>query len=90
MIQMSSIAEMVLLESLQASNVDSNAGLRLRRDDNGFTLNIDTPGDNDHVFWNEETPVLIIDKKLEESVGDMLVDIEEESDRLVIRHNASE
>jgi hypothetical protein len=92
MIQLSEIAAMALLASLQAGGVEFNKGLRLKQEDRKFTLHIDTPGENDRITWQSKTPLLIVDQDLEAEIGDMLVDVEErgEENRLVIRRTIAE
>jgi hypothetical protein len=88
MIQVSEIAAMVLLETLQASGVGPEKGLRLKREDIGLSLRIDVPKNNDNIIWHNKSVVLIVDKDTEKKVGDALVDVEEgpEEPRLVLRH----
>jgi hypothetical protein len=88
MIQVSEIAAIAILETLQASGVGPDKGLRLKREDVGLSLHIDTPKDNDNVIWQNKSVVLIFDHDTEEKVGDALVDVEEgpEEARLVLRH----
>jgi hypothetical protein len=89
MIQVSEIAAMAILETLQASGVGPDKGLRLKREDIGLSLRIDAPKNNDNVVWHNKSVVLIVDQDTEKKVGDALVDVEEgpEEARLVLRRN---
>jgi hypothetical protein len=88
MIQVSEIAAMVILETLQASGAGPDKGLRLKREDIGLSLHIDTPKNNDNIIWHNKSVVLIVDKDTEKRLGEALVDIDEgpEEPRLVLRH----
>ena len=88
MIQVSEIAAMAILETLQASGVGPDKGLRLKREGVGLSLRIDAPKNNDNVIWHNRSIVLIVDHDTEKKVGDALVDVEEgpEEARLVLRH----
>jgi hypothetical protein len=88
MIQVSEIAAMAILETLQASGAGPNKGLRLKRENAGLSLRIDAPQDNDSIVWHNKSIVLIVDRDTEKKVGDALVDVEEgpEEARLVLRH----
>ena len=89
MIQISEIAAMAILETLQASGVGPDKGLRLKREDIGLSLRIDKPKDYDNVIWCNKSVVLIVDKDTEKKMGDALVDVDEgpEEARLVLRRN---
>jgi hypothetical protein len=89
MIQISEIAAMVILETLEASGVGPDKGLRLKRNNAGLSLHIDVPMSNDHVICHKKSVILIVDKDTDKNVGDALVDIDEgpEEPRLVLRYN---
>jgi len=89
MIQVSEIASMAILETLQASGVGPDKGLRLNQEAKGLSLHIDTPNNNDNVIWHNKSVVLVVDRDTEKMIGDALVDIEEgpEEARLVLRRN---
>jgi hypothetical protein len=88
MIQVSEMAAMAILETLQSCGAGPDKGLRLKREDIGLSLRVDAPEKNDNVIWYNKSVVLIIDKDTEKTVGDALVDVEEgpEEVRLVLRH----
>ena len=92
MIHVSEIAAIVLLESLQASGVEPNKGLRLKKQDRRLTLKVDTANDNDRVIWHNKCAVLIVDQDTEEEIGDAMVDVDEkpEEARLVLRRHIQE
>jgi hypothetical protein len=87
-IQVSEIAAMAILETLQASGVGPDKGLRLKQEDIGLSLRIDAPKDNDNVTWHNKSVILIVDRDTEKNIGDALVDVDESSEeaRLVLRH----
>jgi hypothetical protein len=91
MIQVSEIAAMVILETLQENGSGPEKGFRLKREENGVSLSIDTPNKDDNIIWHNKSIVLIVDKDTEKKVGDALVDIENgaEEPRLVLRHKIS-
>jgi hypothetical protein len=88
MIRISQIAALAILETLQASGIGPDKGLRLKREDIGLSLRIDAPKSNDNVTWQNKSIILIVDQDTEKKMGDALIDIEEgpEEPRLVLRH----
>jgi hypothetical protein len=92
MIQLSDIAATVLLESLRASGVGPDKGLRLKEKDSKMTLNLDIPGNEDRVIRHGKSVVLIVDQDTEKDIGDALVDIDDKHkrNRLVLRRNVKE
>jgi len=88
MIRVSEIAAMAILETLQASGIGPDNGLRLKQEDIGLSLRIDTPKNDDKVTWHNKSIVLIVDQDTEKKMGDALIDIEEgpKEPRLVLRH----
>jgi hypothetical protein len=91
-IQVSEIAAIALLESLQASGVGADRGLRLKKEDNKMTLKVDNPKNNDRVIRYDECTVLIVDQDTEEKIGDATVDVDKKSEeaRLVLRRHIQE
>jgi hypothetical protein len=91
-IQVSEIAAIALLESLQASGVEPDKGLRLKKEDDKLTLKVATPNKDDRVVWHNKCAVLIVDQDTEEEIGDALVDVDEkpEEARLVLRRHIQE
>jgi hypothetical protein len=91
-IQVSEIAAIALLESLQASGVEPDKGLRLKKEDSNFILKVDSSSSNDRVIWHDKCTVLIVDQDTEEEIGDALVDVDEQPEeaRLVLRRYAQE
>ena len=88
MVQVSEIAAIALLETLQASAAGVDKGFRLQREENGFSLSIDVSKKADNVIWHNKSMVLIVDRDTEKEIGDALVDIEESPGEacLVLRH----
>ncbi len=77
MIEVSELAARVLLESLQASGIDRDRGLRLEQEDGQFVLRVDRPEEDDLVVCHDEAVVLIVDRQLESEIGSALIDVEE-------------
>jgi hypothetical protein len=86
------MAAIALLESLQASGVEPDKGLCIKREDSKLTLKVDTPNNHDRVIWHNKSAVLIVDQDTEEEIGDALVDVDEkpEEARLVLRRHIQE
>lgn len=76
MIAITEKAGQALLESLQASGVGPDQGLRLQEQEGHFALGVDTPTENDHVLKHEERPVLIVDQGLSDKVSDAVIDVQ--------------
>lgn len=87
MILVSELAKTVLLESLQASGVPSDQGLRLRVSANGFLLETDQPTQQDRVIQHEGAAVVIVDTGIESAIGDAIIDVADspEGPELVFR-----
>ena len=77
MITVSEQAKSALWTSLQQSGVPEDQGLRLQAESEGFTLEIDSPTEDDRVIRHQETPVIIIDGALDDQLDDLLIDITE-------------
>jgi hypothetical protein len=69
MIRVSEIASQAILGALQASGAGPDKGLRLKRQDIGLSLCVDTPQDNDHVIWHDNSMVLMVDHATEKRSG---------------------
>lgn len=89
MIGLSELAAMALVESLEASGVGPEKGLRLKPKGREFALQIDSPGDNDRIIWHNGAIALIVDKDVEAKIGDAVIDVEDDPDEpyLAIRRN---
>lgn len=92
MVEVSELAGTALVQSLRASGVDPDKGFRLRKQEDRFALNIDSPAENDRVIRHQDAIVLIVDQDTEEELGDILIDVEERPDgpQLVMRSKPSE
>lgn len=92
MIEVSQLAATALVQSVHASGVGPDKGFRLRKREDKFALEIDSPGENDRVIRHEEAIALIVDQGIEEEVGDVLIDVEERPDgpQLTMRSKPSE
>jgi hypothetical protein len=80
MIEVSELAATAMVQSLCASNVPSGQGFRLRKREDKFSLEIDSPTENDRVIRHEEAIVLIVDPGVEDEVGDVVIDVQEMPD----------
>ncbi|MBE0481036.1 MAG: hypothetical protein IBX68_08655 [Dehalococcoidia bacterium] len=87
MIRLTEMAATVLFESLRASGIHPNWGLRVKEEAGTFKLQLDTPRPNDRVIRRNEAVVLIVDRTVEEEVGNALIDLEDdlEEPQLVMR-----
>lgn len=75
MITVSEQAKSALWSSLQQSGIPADRGLRLQPGDEGFTLEIDEPTEEDRVIRHNEAPVLIIEGGLDDQIDDLVIDI---------------
>jgi hypothetical protein len=80
MIEVSNLAANALVQSLEASGVEPEKGFRLTKKEDMFTLEIDSPAENDRVIRHEGSIALMVDQGIEEEVGDVLIDVEERPD----------
>jgi hypothetical protein len=89
MIGLSELAAMVLVESLEASSVGPEKGLRLKPEDGELALRLDSPGDNDRIIWHNGLIALIVDKDIEAKIGDAIIDVEYDPNEpyLALRRN---
>lgn len=91
MIEVTDIAASALLESLQASGIDSERGLRLTKEEGEqLTLSLDSPGDNDRIIKHRDSILIIVDRDMEKDLGSALIDIgddDTEESTLVIYTN---
>ncbi len=87
MILVSELAKTVLVESLQASGIPPDQGLRLRVGANGFLLETDQPTQQDRVIQHEGAAVVIVDAGIESAIGDAIIDVADspEGPELVFR-----
>lgn len=87
MIELTQQAGSVLLQSLQASGVGADMGMRLVEQGDRLTLQLDSPTPSDHVLKHEDAMVLIIGQGIEAKFGDAVIDVAEGpgGNQLVIR-----
>lgn len=92
MIEVSDQAAQVLFEALKESGVGPDRGLRLKIDEGGYTLDLDTPKEEDRVIRHSDTTLLLIDPRVERVLGDAVIDVELGPDepRLTIRQSTQE
>ena len=91
MVGLSELAAMALVESLEASGVSPEKGLRLKAKGRQLALQLDSPGNNDRIIWHNGAIALIVDKDFEAEIGEAFIDIEDDPDEpyLAIRRHAS-
>ena len=81
MIEVSDLAVYVLVQSLKASGIEPEKGFRLRKKEDGFRLDIDTPTESDQVIRREGAIVMMVDQGTEQQIGhDVLIDVKETTD----------
>lgn len=92
MIEVSELAAYALVQSLEASGMEPEKGFRLTKQEDIYSLEIDTPGPEDVVIRHEGAIALIVDQETEAEVGDVLIDVEDkpEGPQLMMRGKASE
>ena len=92
MIEVTELASSALVQSLSVSGVSLDQGFRLKRQEDRFALEIDSPTDDDRVITQGGAIVLIVDQDTEDEVGDARIDVEERPDgpQLVMRSNPSQ
>lgn len=91
MIGLSELAAMVLVESLEASGVGPEKGLRLKEEGSQFALQLDSPADNDRIIWHNGAMALIVDRDFEAKICDAFIDVEDGPNEpyLAIRRHVS-
>jgi hypothetical protein len=89
MIVLSELAASVLIESVEASSVGTEKGLRLKEEGSEFSLQLDIPGGNDRIIRQKGAIALIVDKEIEAKIGDafIYVDYDHNEHYLAIRRN---
>lgn len=92
MVELSELAATALVESVHASGVGVDKGFRLRKQEDKFALEIDSPAENDRVIKHQDAVVLIVDQGVEEEIGDVLIDVEERpgGPQLIMRSRPSQ
>jgi hypothetical protein len=80
MIEVSDLAANALVQSLEASGVESDKGFRLTKKADRFALEIDSPAEDDRVIRHGGSIALMVDQGIEEEVGDVLIDVEDRPD----------
>jgi len=91
MISISQLAASVLFKTLKESEVHGGQSLRIVKEHEGFVLQLDSPVETDRVIRYEGAIVLIVNKDLENELGDARIDVEEttEGRDLVMRRSAN-
>lgn len=79
MIRVSEQAAEVLAEALNKSEVAPEEGLRLRPEEQGFTLELDAPRSSDRVITHSGVTVIIVEHSVEATIGDAVIDLERQS-----------
>jgi hypothetical protein len=91
MISISQFAASVLYKTLQKSKVREGQSLRLAREKERFVLQVDSPIKTDRVIKYKDTVVLMVNRDLENELGNARIDIEEttEGPDLIMRRSAN-
>jgi hypothetical protein len=91
MISISQLAASVLFETLKESEVQAGQSLRLTKGRRGFVLTLDKPIETDRVIKYEGNIVLVVNKDLENKLGEARIDVEAttEGPNLVMRRTGS-
>jgi len=79
-IEVSDLAVYVLVQSLKASGIEPEKGFRLRKKEDGFRLDIDSPAESDQVIRHEGAIVMMVDQGTEQQIGHVLIDVKETTD----------
>jgi hypothetical protein len=77
MILVSELAKAALRESLDQSGMTRDQALRLTGSGGSFTLEVDQPTEDDRIIRYKDSPVIIVDQKTAEEVGDAIIDIQD-------------
>ena len=91
MISISQLGASVLYKTLEESEIQSGQSFRLVREEEGFLLKLDSPVKTDRVIRYNGALVLMIDKDLENELGNARIDIEETTEgcNLVMRRTVN-
>jgi hypothetical protein len=79
-VEVSDLAVYVLVQSLKSSGIEPEKGFRLKKEEDGFRLDIDSPAESDHVIRHEGAIVMMVDQGTQAQVGNVLVDVKETTD----------
>ena len=74
-IQISKLAREVLLETVVESELSPDEGLRMEEVGGKLILSTDKPSPNDHTVKAKDHTLIIVDKELEQKIGDATIDI---------------
>lgn len=80
MIEVSDLAVYVLVQSLKSSGIEPEKGFRLRKEEDGLRLDIDSPAESDQVLRHEGAIVMMVDQGTEQQLGHVLIDVKETTD----------
>jgi hypothetical protein len=79
-IEVSDLAVYVLVQSLKSSGIEPEKGFRLRKEEDGLRLDIDSPAESDQVLRHEGAIVMMVDQGTEQQLGHVLIDVKETTD----------
>jgi hypothetical protein len=79
MFELSQRAAAALIAILERAGAEPKEGLRVKKEDDHFILQLDSPRENDRVIYIGNRVGLIIELRLEDEVRDLIIDLEEGS-----------
>ena len=92
MITVSEQAAKMLFQALRESLTSPGKALRLRMRDENYTLDLDTPKEDDRVLRYSDSILLLVAPDVEKTLGDALIDVEQGpgEPRLAIRQQTQQ
>ena len=79
-IKLSKFAEKIIYQTIKESGIPKDKGLRITEFKDGLTLVTDRFSKDDHVIKKDKDILIIINKELEEQIGEAIIDINNISD----------
>ncbi|MCI0440015.1 MAG: hypothetical protein L0177_12930 [Chloroflexi bacterium] len=92
MLKITAPAALVMMQALIDSEIGPDKGLRLiKAEDHRLTLDVDSPCENDRVVRYLGSTLLIVDRGLDDSLGNAVIDLGKGPDglELVIRRESA-
>ncbi|MFQ5879594.1 MAG: hypothetical protein ACE5IZ_05425 [Dehalococcoidia bacterium] len=77
MLQVTAQAGEMLLENLRGVPTAPGQALRLKQKDDQFTLELDSPTEDDRVVEHNEQPVIMMDPEVDRLLEDAVIDVQE-------------
>lgn len=75
MVEISLLATAILYKSIKEAGIQNKKGLRLAKKNDSFSLDLDSASSDDRVIYYNSTPVLIINRELDKSLDNYLINI---------------